>query len=237
LEDGFGSTVSRNVILSGGEDNDDGGISFAPLGHTVVDNYVTNMRTTSSQRGALVLNMDPLNGSGNTTILADSSLDLTVTVARNTIVNARQAILYDDGGTNSGTPECQITNALLDFDDNFVSNQDSSNNPAGNTNGSGRAVVTDGDFVGDSCVLDAASSFENNHFYSDSLSQSGSFDFNGNAAANTVGAENGATVVIDETTGLVDGSGPDAGVGVDTSILTIIDETMVGPGSTWVPES
>lgn len=69
LEDGLANVASRNIIVPVGDDNDDGGISFAPLGHTVSNNYIANLRTTSSSRGAFVLNTDPLNGSGNTSLL------------------------------------------------------------------------------------------------------------------------------------------------------------------------
>lgn len=226
LEDGYGSTVRENVILSNGDDNDDGGISFAPLGHTIVDNYLNNLRTTSGQRGGLLINPDPLSGSGNTAIIGGGGLDFTVTVARNTVVNARQAILFDDA-------DCADLDALLDFDDNFVMNQSSSLSINANTNGVGRAAVTDDDWDASGCDIDAASDFDNNHFYSDRLAE-GAFNFNGAAADNTVGGEDGATFVQDPTTGLVDGSGPDAGVGVDTSILNVIEDSQVGPGSTWV---
>ncbi|MFK8014017.1 MAG: chondroitinase-B domain-containing protein [Gammaproteobacteria bacterium] len=226
LEDGFASTVRENVILSGGEDNDDGGISFAPLGHTITDNYINNMRTTSGQRAALLINPDPLSGSGNTTILGTGGLDFTLTVARNTVVNARQALSFDD-------PDCGDLDPILDFDDNFIMNQSSGLSINMNTNGVNRFAVTDEDWDNSGCVIDGASDFDNNHFYSATLAE-GSFNFNGAAADNVVGGEDGATFVVDPVTGLVDGSGVDAGVGADTSLLNVIAEDQVGPGSTWV---
>ncbi len=225
LEDGYANTVSENVILSAGDDNDDGGISFAPLGHTVTDNYINNMRTTSGQRAALLINPDPLSGSGNTAILATPGLDFTVTVARNTVVNARQAVAFDDAN-------CADLDPILDFDGNFVMNQSSGLSINMNTNGVGRDAVSDADWDAAGCALDPASDFDNNHFYSANLAE-GTFNFNGAAADNVSGGEDGATFVQDPVTGLVDGAGPDAGIGVDTSTLNVIEEGQVGPGSTW----
>ncbi|MEL7448907.1 MAG: chondroitinase-B domain-containing protein [Pseudomonadota bacterium] len=232
LEDGYASTVTQNIILSMGDDSDDGGISFAPLGHTVTDNYINNMRTTSGQRAALLLNPDPLSGSGNTALIASPPGDFTVTVARNTIVNARQAIQFEDA-------DCADLPPLLDFDDNFVMNQTGGPSINDNSNGSGRDAVTDDDWTTAGCALDPASTFADNHFYSAVLSTSTTFDFNGNLAGNTVGGEDGATFTQDGNTqpfatgGLVNGSGADTGVGVDTSTLELIEESQVGPGSTW----
>ncbi len=219
LEDGYGNTVSRNLILSSGVDNDDGGISFAPLGHTVTGNYIDNLRTTSSERGGLLINPDPLSGDGNRAILATPGLVFTLTVARNTIVNAQRAIIFDDA-------DCALAPATLDFDENFIISQSSS------ANGAGVNAVTDSDFLAAGCAIGAASDFDNNHFYAAMLSQSSMFNFNGGAADNTVGAEDGATFTMDAN-GLKMGSGADAGIGADTSMLNLITEAQVGPGSTW----
>ncbi|MEM8682807.1 MAG: chondroitinase-B domain-containing protein [Pseudomonadota bacterium] len=227
LEDGYANTVTSNIILAGGADSDDGGISFAPLGHTVTDNYINNLRTTSSQRSGLLINPDPLSGSGNGSIIGTAGLDFTVTVARNSVINARRAIQFEDA-------DCAVLSPILDFDDNLVMNQSSALSINGNTNGTGRDAVTDSDFLGAGCSLDAASDFDNNRFYSSSLSQSGTFDFNGAPGDNVSGPEDGATFVQDAND-LVNGSGPDAGAGVDTSMLNLIEETQVGPGSTWTP--
>jgi len=225
LEDGFGNTVTRNVILSSGEDNDDGGIAFAPLGHAVTDNYINNLRTTSSQRGGLLVNTKPLTGAGNTAILATPGLDLTVEVSRNTVVNARRAVLFEDAS-------CAVFPPLLDFDDNLVMNQSSAESINANTNGVDRDAVSDGDFAAASCALAPASTFDGNHFHSARLSESGAFDFNGGAGANVVGTEDGATFEVGAD-GLVLGTGADQGVGVDTSLLQVIEAAQVGPGSTW----
>ena len=227
LEDGFGSTASSNIIISTGDDADDGGISFAQLGHTIVDNYINNLRTTSSQRAALMINSDPLSGSGNTALLAQG-LDYTLTVARNTIVNAQQAIVFEDVDCNQAN-----VRTLLDFDSNLVANQDSASSINGNTNGSGRTIVKDSDFLAEPCTVDAASDYDNNHFYSASLSQSGSFDFKAGQDGNILGAENGANLTVPNANNMVEGSGADAGIGADIDALDYIDTSMVGPNSTW----
>ncbi|MEM7610427.1 MAG: chondroitinase-B domain-containing protein [Pseudomonadota bacterium] len=227
LEDGYANTVTGNVILSAGDDGDDGGISFAPLGHTITGNYINNLRTTSSQRGGLLINPDPLSGSGNGAILGTAGLDFTVTIANNSIVNARRAIIFEDA-------DCAVFAPILDVDDNFVMNQSSALSINSNTNGEGRDAVTDNDFVTEPCSIDPTSDFDGNRFYSASLSQSGTFDFNGAAVDNVSGPEDGATFAVDGN-GLANASGADAGAGVDTSTLVVIDDTQVGPGSTWTP--
>ncbi|MEM7678610.1 MAG: chondroitinase-B domain-containing protein, partial [Myxococcota bacterium] len=65
LDDGFGTTVRRNIIVAVGEDVDEGGISFAPLRHTIVDNYINNLGTVSSRRAGLVVSHEALSGAGN----------------------------------------------------------------------------------------------------------------------------------------------------------------------------
>ncbi|MEO1481002.1 MAG: chondroitinase-B domain-containing protein [Myxococcota bacterium] len=239
LEDGFGNTVNENIFLSNGDealDGDDGAIRYAPLGHVITNNYMSNLRTTSGDGGGIVLDLEFFEDGGNVAnrLLLDeingSTRDGTVEISNNTIVNSRQAIVYEDDRCERydvGTP-------TVSFVDNFVSNAD------GTPNGNNRAVIRDSDFVVDGCPLNA--SFTGNHFYSETLSnQDGStltLDNTNTIGGEILGTENGgADIVTDPETGLVDGSGPDEGVGVDTSILTIIDETMVGPGSTWVPES
>ena len=225
LEDGYGSTVTQNVILSGGADSDDGGISFAPLGHTITDNYINNLRTTSGQRAGLLVNPDPLSGSGNGAIVATPGLDFTVTVARNSVVNARQAIAFEDA-------DCGVLAAVLDFDNNLVFNQSEEMSIDLNENGDGRAAVNDEDFVGASCAISAMSDFDNNHFYSQSLSETGTFDFNGAAADNLSGPEDGVDFMVDGN-GLLSAGGASTGIGVDTSALNVIGASQVGPGSTW----
>ena len=47
------------------------------------------------------------------------------------------------------------------------------------------------------------------------------------------GSEDGATLSAPNADGLVEGAGPDAGIGADVDSLTFITEDLVGPGSTW----
>ena len=225
LEDGFANTVTKNVFLSGGADNDDGGISFAPLGHTITDNYINNIRTTSSQRAALLINPDPLSGSGNRAIVGTAGLDYTVVVARNSIVNANRGISFEDA-------DCSLLAPILDFDQNLILNQSEMESINNSENGDGRDAVTDGDFVAASCSLDPASDFDDNHFYSAGLSQSGTFDFNGAAADNVVGGEDGEPFMVDANN-LLSATGASVGIGVNTSTLTVVQRSQVGPGSTW----
>ncbi|MDN3640742.1 chondroitinase-B domain-containing protein [Simiduia curdlanivorans] len=227
FEDGYNNTASSNIIISDGDDTEDGGISFAQLGHTIVDNYINNLRTTSSDRAALHINADPLSGSGNGALLATAGLDFTLTVARNTIVNAQRAIQFKD-------TDCGLGATILDFDSNLVANQTSGNSINGNTNGSGRTVVYDELFVTAGCALDATSDFDNNHFYSQTLAQS-TFNFNGklNLDGNLFDVQDGATLTAPNANNMVEGSGVDANIGADIDALTFITSDMVGPGSTW----
>lgn len=221
FEDGYGNTASFNVILSSGDDNDDGGISFTGLGNTITDNYISNMRTTSGQRAGLLLNHDPLSGSGNTAILANGSIDKLTVIARNTIHNARSAIQFEDA-------DCEDLDALLDVDDNLIANE------SGNANGESSTAIIDEDYDNAGCSLDAASDFDGNAFFADDLSETGDFDFNGAPADNTSGPRDAASLDVDPTTGLVSSSGGVSGTaGVDTSLLFIITEDQVGPNSTW----
>ena len=236
LEDGYGNTVTQNVIIGGGSDPDEGGIVITPLGHVVTDNYIGNLSSGRDRHGGLFISGDPLSGSGNRAIFnptdpADAR-DLTTVVARNSVVNARQAWHID-------SRDCAIADYdghLVDFDDNLVFNQTSGQSIYGNTNGSGRAALRDSEFVAASCAFNAGADFDGNHVYSDTLSASGQFDFNGAAVAdNVVGAQDFADFSVDRTV-LLNAGGAAAGIGVDTSILNIIDSSQVGPGSTWVAQ-
>lgn len=224
LEDGYGNEASFNIFLPTGDDSDDGGISFTPLGHTVIDNYIANVRTTSSQRAALLINHDPLSGGGNAAIIANDDIDKTTIVARNTVVNARQAIRFE-------TNDCDDINALLDFDGNLIANEGTNNN------GNNRDAVTETAYITAGCRIDTDSDFDDNHFYSQDLTDDASadaFDFNGATGAdgNIAGAEGGAEIVADGD-GLFNGDGADAGIGADTANLTVILEENVGPNTTW----
>lgn len=225
LEDGYGSTVDHNIIIAAGDDSDDGAISFAPLGHTITNNYINNIRTTSSQRAALLVNSEVLPGTGNGAILADSSIDKTVVIANNTVVNAQQALQF-------GSKQCGSTSAVivLDVDSLLIANQDSASSINGNTNGSGRTAVRD------DCAIDASSDWDNVHIYSATLSTSGTFSFKEGMDGNLFGAENGATLTTPDTNNMVEGAGDDAGIGADLDSLIYISEDMVGPDSSWTAQ-
>jgi len=87
--------------------------------------------------------------------------------------------------------------------------------------------------LGDGCYLDSGTIFNNNNCYATALSESGTFDFNGQLASNTVGDEDGAALTAADSNALVEGTGVDAGVGVDIDGLHFITEEQVGPNSTW----
>ena len=239
LEDGFGNTVSRNIIISNAANGDDGGIGVTPLGHTVTDNFISNLRTGSADRAGIQIDYDALDNdssnSGNTALLAElADFDVTTVIARNTIFNARQAILFENQSrpeTNSPIFNCQNFDAILDFDDNLIANSSGSV-------GASRAAVTDADWNSRGCVISPESDFDNNHFYSSSLIEDGGvFDFGGAAGidGNISGAEDGAAITAPDANGLIEGTGIDADIGVDIDALDFITEDLVGPGSTWVP--
>ena len=251
LEHGYDNTVSSNIVISAGVDyeaefggitvgdNLDGGISFAPLGHTIVNNYVANIASGSSDRAGLHIDSDPLNDSSSATIMADGSLDKTVTVAGNTLININRAVQFEH---NTGT-QCQlfVGGYILDLDDNLIANQSAALNIFGTSAGDGDTAIHDQGYTNDGCSLNGASEFDNNHIYSDTLSETGNFFNAANAAAagtGNIGAdmtEDGATLTPVDANGLVEGAGADAGIGADIDSLIFITEDMVGPGSTWTP--
>lgn len=225
LEDGYGNTVSSNIILAAGDDKDEGGIAMAQLGHTVVDNYINNLSSSSSKLAALMVWADPLSGSANGNLIG--SVNGTLTIARNTVINAKQAIQLGD-------VDCNLAPTILDMDDNLVANFDSGNAiNAGSTNGAGRSVVTQTAFLAKPCTVSASSDFDNNHFYSESMQDSGFFDFKAGVDGNVAGAENGATLTTPNANNMVEGAGADAGIGADLDALIYISDDMVGPGSSW----
>lgn len=256
LEHGYANTVSSNIIISNGvgytedpgpggiavSDNLDGGISFAPLGHTIVDNYVANLGSSSSDRAGLHIDSETLEASDSSSVdIVGSGLDLTTVVARNSVINARQAIQFEHDANESPLENCTFFNYLLDFDDNLVANQSSALSIFGTSSGDGRTAIILDDYPGHGCAVDAASEFNNNHIYSQT---SRDLDIpvvgggvalvdgvNGNIAAD--GSEDGATLTAPDANGLAEGAGADAGIGADIDSLIFITEGMVGPGSTW----
>jgi poly(beta-D-mannuronate) lyase len=255
LEHGYGNTVSNNIIISNGtgyvaefggvtvSDNLDGGISFVPLGHTIINNYVGNIASNSSDRAGLLIDSETLEPSDSSTFLIlGSALDLTTVVARNTVINARNAIQFEHNADEDGTENCTRLDYLLDFDDNLVANQSSGESIFGTSAGAGRtAILLDEYTTPHGCRLDNASAFTNTHIYSQTISdddillRSGAnalvTGVDGNIAVD--GSEDGATLTAPDANGLVEGTGADAGIGADIDSLTFITEDMVGPGSTW----
>ena len=259
LEHGYGNTVSSNIIISNGvgytedpgpggiavSDNLDGGISFVPLGHTIVDNFVGNIASNSSDRAGLHIDSETLEPSDSSSFdILGSGLDLTNVVARNTFINIRNAIQFEHDANENGIENCTNLDYLLDFDDNLVANQSAAQSIFGTSAGEGRtAILLDQYTVDHGCRLDDASEFTNTHIYSLAISDTDLlFRAGGSALVTGVNgnifidaSEDGATLTAPNADGLVEGTGPDAGIGADVDSLTFITEDMVGPGSTWTP--
>ncbi len=256
LEHGYGNTVSSNIIISNGvgytedpgpggiavSDNLDGGISFVPLGHTIIDNFVGNIASNSSDRAGLHIDSETLEPSDSSSfVILGSGLDLTNVVARNTFINIRNAIQFEHDANESGVENCENLDYILDFDDNLVANQSSAQSIFGTSAGASRTAILLDDYTVDhGCRLDDTSEFTNTHIYSQSLSDTDLlFRAGGSALVTGVngnifdGLEDGATLTAPNADGLVEGTGPDAGIGADVDSLIYITEDMVGPGSTW----
>ena len=255
LEHGYDNTVSSNIIISSGVDyedqfggitvgdNLDGGISFAPLGHTIIDNYVGNISSDSSDRAGLHIDSETLEPSDTSSeLIWTSGLDLTNVVARNTFINIRNAIQFEHDANENSVENCQNLDYVLDFDDNLVANQSTALSIFGTSSGAGRTAIRLDDYTVDhGCRLDDASEFTNTHIYSQSISDTDLlFRAGGSALVTGVngnifvdGTEDGAQLTLPDANNLVEGIGLDAGIGADIDALTFITEDMVGPGSTW----
>lgn len=255
LEHGYGNTVSNNIIISNGtgyeaefmgmtvSDNLDGGISFVPLGHTIINNYVGNIASNSSDRAGLLIDSETLEPSDTSSFdILGSGLDLTTVVAGNTVINARNAIQFEHNAEEGGIENCTNLDYLLDFDDNLVANQSSGTSIFGTSAGAGRTAILLDEYTSPhGCRLDDTSEFTNTHIYSqtiaddDILFRSGGValvtGINGNIAVDS--SEDGATLTAPDANGLVEGAGADAGIGADVDSLIFITEDMVGPDSTW----
>lgn len=257
LEHGYGNTVSSNIIISAGADyedvfggitvgdNLDGGISFVPLGHTIIDNYVGNIASDSSDRAGLHIDSETLEPSDSSSFtILESGLDLTNVVARNTFINVRNAIQFEHDANENGIENCTNLDYILDFDDNLVANQSSAQSIFGTSAGANRtAIRLDQYTVDHGCRLDDASAFTNTHIYSLAISDTDLlFRAGGSALVTGVngnifvdGSEDGATLTAPDANGLVEGAAasPDENIGADRDALVFITEDMVGPGSTW----
>ncbi|MBF7074174.1 hypothetical protein ISG33_12255 [Glaciecola sp. MH2013] len=216
LEDGNNNVVSNNIIINSLSDNsDDGGISYGPFGHTISNNYIAGLRTTSGDRAGLYANSDVITNSGNAT----STIAL-VTVANNSIFNSREALEF-------GSRECSASaQFIVDFDNNLIANDEEGDNLGLASNGRSREAIQD------DCDLDASSDFDNNHIYSRDITNSGSsfFALFVGSAGNIEGAQGDADIA-QASNGLWQGQNADADIGADVSALTFLTEADVGPGS------
>ena len=209
LEDGQANVVTNNVILPSGSDSNDGGISFAPYGHTIMNNYIAGSKTTSSERAALMLNWSAT-GSGNALLTPSAVL-----VSGNTVVNAKQPILF-------ATKSCLTNTAAftVDMDNNLIANGVSGVASLEGTTVTGVAAIHD------ECAIDLASTIDGNIYYTATESNNG-FLSSTYGSGNITGTEaDSATNLSAASNGLVVGSN-----GADADALIIIEETDVGAGS------
>ena len=216
LEDGNNNTATNNIIINNLSDNsDDGGISYGPFGHTITNNYIAGLRTTSGDRAGLYANSDVITNSGNAT-----STIATVTVANNSIFNSREAIEF-------GSRDCDASlQFLVDFDNNLLANDEEGDNLGLASNGRSREAIQD------DCDIDLNSDFDNNHLYTRDITNSGGpfFSLFTGSTGNIEGAQGEADIVQAEN-GLWQGQNTEAGIGADVSLLTFLTEADVGPGS------
>lgn len=255
LRNGYGSTVSNNIMIASGSayvetiggvegsNNKDGGIAFTPLGHIIVDNFIANSSTDSSDRAGLHIDSDAIDsGNSSTQTLIDAGLDLTTVIARNTLLNMRKAIQFEHDSNRDGIENCVNLDYTLDLDSNLVANQSADNNIFGTSSGAGATAIIADEYPEHGCALNNASDFDNNRIYAEVISdvspifvkRDGSALSNGsdgNILAD--GTQDGASLSAPTDNNLVEGTGDDAGVGVALSELIFIEEDMVGPNSTW----
>ncbi|PTU02086.1 poly(beta-D-mannuronate) lyase, partial [Pseudomonas sp. HMWF031] len=255
LRNGYGNTVSQNIIISSGEpytatvggvegtNNKDGGIAFTPLGHAITDNFVANIITNSSDRAALHIDSDYIDsGNSSTQTLIDAGLDLNTVIARNTILNTTNAIQFEDDSSRDGAENCTNLDYTLDFDSNLIANQSADNNIFGTASGAGATAIKQDEYPAHGCALDNGSDYDNNHIYAktvadltpimpkrDNTSLVDGVD--GNILADN--SEDGASLSEPTANKLVEGTGSDAGIGAALDDLIFIEENMVGPYSTW----
>lgn len=206
LENGQLNEVSNNVILPSGNDSNDGGISFAPFGHTVINNYIAGSSTTTSERAALYFNSNT-SGSGNA-LLTPSTVMLT----NNSVINAKQALMFGAGG-------CGSTPIMAAMDNNLVANGVSGLSLYEGTPVYGVAAVRD------DCTLALNSTINGDAYYSASLSANLSFDPNTFGLNNTIGLDGEAPLTTDSIGFIM---AIDTPLGANTSSLVFINETDVG---------
>ena len=255
LRNGYGNTVSQNIIISSGEpytatvggvegtNNKDGGIAFTPLGHAITDNFVANIITNSSDRAALHIDSDYIDsGNSSTQTLIDAGLDLNTVIARNTILNTTNAIQFEDSSSRDGLENCTNLDYTLDFDSNLIANQSADNNIFGTTSGAGATAIKQDEYPAHGCALDNDSDYDNNHIYAQTIADLTPImpkrdntalvdGVDGNILADN--SEDAASLSEPTANKLVEGTGNDAGIGAALDDLIFIEENMVGPYSTW----
>ena len=255
LRNGYGNTVSQNIIISSGEpytatvggvegtNNKDGGIAFTPLGHAITDNFVANIITNSSDRAALHIDSDYIDsGNSSTQTLIDAGLDLNTVIARNTILNTTNAIQFEDDSSRDGAENCTNLDYTLDFDSNLIANQSADNNIFGTASGAGATAIKQDEYPAHGCALDNDSDYDNNHIYAQTVADLTPImpkrdntslvdGVDGNILADN--SEDGASLSEPTANKLVEGTGSDAGIGAALDDLIFIEENMVGPYSTW----
>ncbi len=255
LRNGYGNSVEKNIIISAGApytatidgvegtNNKDGGIAFTPLGHVIADNYIANLVTNSSDRAGLHIDSDHIDsGNSSTQTIIDAGLDLTTVVARNTVLNTTNAVQFEDDSSRDGTENCVNLDYTLDFDNNLIANQSADNNIYGTSAGDGATAIKQDEYPSHGCALTNASDYDNNHIYATAISDITPImpkrdntalvdGVDGNILAD--GTEDGASLSTPDANNMVEGIGTDAGIGAALSDLIFIEESMVGPGSTW----
>lgn len=147
VEDGYENIVSNNIIISAGDNGDDSGIMFSPYGHTITGNYITGLKTTSSQRAGLLLTTETILNTGNQTLETSP-----VTVANNTVINSNHAISTYDG--SKCIPDTFIVHLKNNLVANGVADQVS--------NGEGRSAFNN------NCAISSESTSDNDSYYANS---------------------------------------------------------------------
>lgn len=216
LESGQQNVVSHNLILPSGLDSNDGGISAAPYGHTIVGNYIAGSKTTSSERGGIYLN-NSVNEEGNLSLVPSA-----VEVVANTIINARQPIHI--GAKGCGTGPAFIAN----FSNNLVANGVSGLSfPFEGVPVTGRAALRYG------CELDPGSSFNGEAYFTALLYNTSGTLLDGIPfdATSSFWLDGEATLVV-APNGMLEAEGPHAGKGAAVDSLYMLEEFDVGVGST-----
>jgi poly(beta-D-mannuronate) lyase len=215
LEDGQLNEVSYNVILPSGDDSNDGGISAAPYGHSIIGNYIAGSRTTSSERGAIYINHN-INGTGNQSLTATA-----LEISGNSIINARQPVHIGSKGCGTGPA------SIVNFSNNLIANGVSDIATYEGTTATNKGAVRY------DCALDLASTFTGEAYYTATLYN----EENGVAVdsitfdVDSVFGLDSEAELIAASNGLIKSSETIEGIGAGAEALFIIAEDDVGVDS------